>query len=141
MPRYSKPEDFDTGLAVLSPFFESRGFTLTRAKPFVDRDGYILKATFLRAPRAVEFEHQYSLGRVVYHMGDFSIEHTPYLEALGVALKARYPTYEDNSHAGYPALLHDLQNLLTPFFEGSERDFIDVASRPRTPPPKGIHAV
>ena len=141
MPKYSKPRDFDAGLAVLSPFFESRGFTLTRARPFHDRDGYILKATFLRAPRAVELEHQWSLGRVGYHIGDFSIEHPPYLEALGIASKACYPTYEDNSNAGYPALLEDLQTLVTPFFEGSDRDFIEIASRPRLPPPKGIHAV
>ena len=141
MPRYSKPEDFEAGLAIVIPFFESRGFSRTIAKPFEDKDGWLLSATFSRGQRSVELHHQYSLGPVRYRIGDLSIEHLAYLEALGLASKAHYPTYEDDSHAGYPAILHDLEKLLSPFFEGSEQDFIEIASRPRAPRPKGIHAV
>jgi hypothetical protein len=141
MPRYSKPEDFEAGLAVVSPFFESLGYTRKLSEPFWDKDGYLLDATFSNGPRSVELHHQYSLGPVRYRMDEFVIEHLPYLEALGVAAQAHYPSYEDNSHSGYPALLYDLQTLLSPFFHGPEQDFIEIASRAKKPHPKGIHAV
>jgi hypothetical protein len=127
MTRYNKPEDFEAGLRVITPFFVSLGYALEVAPPYYDR-GYLLAASFQLPPRTVEVHHQFSLGPVIYRMGDFFIEHTPYLEALGVASSAHYPTYEDNSQAGYPALLHDLQHLLSPFFTTTLEVFAGPAS-------------
>ena len=100
-----------------------------------------MSATFSKGTRSVELHHLYSLGPVRYRMGDYVIEHSPYLEALALAAQAHYPTYEDNSYAGYPALLHDLQQLLSAFFQGSEEEFIDIVSRAQKPRHTGIHAV
>jgi len=141
MARYSKPEDFEAGLAVVSPLFESKGYTLKMAEPIWDKEGCFCSATFSKDTRSVELRHLYSLGPVRYRIGGYALEHLPYLEALGVASNAEYPTFEDNSHAGYPALLHDLQNLLSPFFDGPEQDFIELAARPKKHRPRGIRAV
>jgi hypothetical protein len=128
MPRYNKREDFDAGLEVLSPFFDSLGYLRTISEPFRDKEGDFFTATFSQQPRSVEVHHLYSLGPVIYRMGEYFIEHSPYLDALGVASSAHYPSFDDDSRAGYPALVHDLQSLLSPFFTGSPEEFSRVAT-------------
>jgi hypothetical protein len=127
MPRYNKLEDFEAGLELLIPFFASHGYVLTRQQPYRDRS-VLYSARFELPPRSVELHHEFSLGRVIYRMRDHYIEHTPYLQALGVASTAHYPSYEDDSRAGYPVLLHDLQTLLTPFFNCTSEEFAGSAS-------------
>lgn len=129
MPRYNRGEDFESGLAQLVPFFDSLGFSLFRAEPSRDKDGTSYSARFVRPPRAVEVSHLYSLGPVIYSIGKFSVEHTYYILALGASAAAQFPSFVDDSISGYPALLHDLQELLTPFFTGPEDDFIAIAAR------------
>jgi len=128
MPRYNKREDFEAGLQVLGPFFDSLGYACTVADGFRDKEGDFYSAAFTLLPRTVEVHHLYSLGPVIYRMGDFHIEHTPYLEALGLATSARYPSYDDDSRAGYRALLYDLGTLLSPFFTISQEEFLRIAS-------------
>lgn len=127
MPRYNKQEDFDAGVEQLTPFFDSLGFVRTIVEPYRDRN-VLYSARFDLSPRCVELHHEFSLGGVIYRMGDYYIEHTPYLQALGVASAAHYPSYEDDSRSGYPALLHDLQTLLAPFFTGSIEAFAGPAT-------------
>ena len=128
MPRYNKREDFEAGLEVLGPFFDSLGYSRTVADDFRDKEGDFYSAAFTLLPRSVEVHHLYSLGPVIYRIGDFHIEHTPYLEALGVGSSAKYPSYDDDSRAGYPALLHDLRTLASPFFTSSQEEFSRIAS-------------
>jgi hypothetical protein len=73
--------------------------------------------------------HLYSLGPVIYSVREFSVEHTFYINELGLTNAAQFPCYVDDSISGYPALLHDLENLLLPFFVGPEDDFIAIAKR------------
>jgi hypothetical protein len=141
MPRYNLREDFETGLAVVTPFFESRGYTRAVSDPFEDKEGVFYVATFSLSPRSVELHHFHSLGPVIYRLGEASMKHLDYLQALGVASGAQYPTYEDNSQAAYPALLHDLRMLLTPFFQGPAQAFLDIASHWKPPVARGIHSV
>jgi len=129
MPRYNKREDFEAGLEQICPFFDSSGYSRTIAEPFRDKEGVFYSASFTLPPRSVEVHHLYSLGPVIYRIGEFFIEHTPYLEALGVASSAHYPSYDDDSRAGYAALLQDLRTLLAPFFTSSEETFSRVASQ------------
>ena len=129
MPRYNKPEDFEFGLAELAPFFKSRGFSLSRSEPDTDKGGTSYSARFVCPPRSVELNHLYSLGPVIYSIRDFSVKHTFYVQALGLAAGARFPCFMDDSVSGYPALLYDLENLLSPFFTGAENDFISIAAQ------------
>jgi hypothetical protein len=129
MPRYNKQEDFEFGLAKVSPFFDSLGFSLSRAEPYSDKAGTSYSARFIRSSRSVELNHLYSLGPVIYSNREFSVEHTFYIQALGVTATAQFPSFADDSISGYPALLHDLQNLLSPFFTGPEGEFIAIAER------------
>jgi len=128
MPRYNKREDFEAGLEVLGPFFHSLGYSRTVAEPFRDKEGDCYSATFKLRPRSIEVHHLYSLGPVIYRIGDFHIAHTPYLEALGTASSAHNPSYDDDSRAGYPALLHDLRTLLSPFSTSSPEEFPRLSS-------------
>jgi len=128
MPRYNKREDFEAGLGVLTPFFISVGYSRTIADAFRDKEGDFFSARFTLQPRSVEVHHLFSLGPVIYRIGDIHIEHTPYLDALGTASSAHYPSYDDDSRAGYPALLHDLRTLLSPFFTSSQEEFSRIAS-------------
>lgn len=129
MPRYNRKEDFEFGLAQIAPFFGSLGFSLHRGQPYSDRAGTSHSARFVRTPRSVDVNHLYSLGPIIYSIRAFSVEHTFYIEALGLTAAPQFPCFADDSISGYPALLHDLQNLLTPFFAGPEDDFIAIAKR------------
>ena len=129
MPRYNRTEDFELGLSQLIPFFDAQGFSLTRSEPDVDKEGTSYSARFIRHPRSVELNHLYSLGPVIYSIREFSVEHTYYTQALGVTGSAQFPCFADDSISGYPALLHDLENLLSPFFVGSEDDFSAIAKQ------------
>jgi len=128
MPRYNSESDFEFGLSQLIPFFSSRGFSLSRSAPYIDRQGTSYSASFVYHPRSVELNHLYSLGPVIYRIRDFSVEHTFYIQALGKTAAAQFPCFVDDSISGYPSLLHDLENLLSPFFVGSENDFIAIAN-------------
>jgi hypothetical protein len=128
MPRYNKQEDFELGLSQLIPFFQSRGFSLSRGTPHSDREGTSFSARFVCFPRSVELNHLYSLSPVIYSNRQFSVEHSYYIQALGLTDAAQFPCFADDSVSGYPALLHDLENLLSPFFVGQEGEFIAVAN-------------
>ena len=127
MPRYNKQEDFELGLLDLVPFFQSRGFSRARGEQYTDKAGTSYSARFVCPPRSVELNHLYSLGPVIYSIREFSVEHTFYVQALGLTAGAHFPCFTDDSISGYPALLYDLENLLSPFFTGAEDDFISIA--------------
>ncbi len=129
MPRYNKREDYEFGLAQVAPFFDSLGFLLSRGEPYTDKAGTCYSARFIRPPRSVELNHLYSLGPVIYSIREFSVEHSFYIKALGASSAARFPCFVDDSVSGYPALLHDLQHLLSSFFVCPEDDFIAIAER------------
>ncbi len=129
MPRYNKQQDFEHGLAQLASFFDSRGFTMSRGEPYRDNEGTYYSARFILSPRSVAITHLYSLGPVIYSIGEFSVEHTFYTEALGVSSAAHFPSFADDSASGYPALLHDLERVLSPFFTAPDADFLAIASR------------
>ncbi len=127
MPRYNKQEDFEAGVTGVTPFFKSLGYRCAIAEPRVDKEGVFYLARFTCEVRSVELHHLYSLGPVFYKLGEHFIEHTAYLEALGVETEARYPSYEDDSRSGYTALLQDLKSLLPPFFNGPIEAFTVAA--------------
>ena len=66
---------------------------------------------------------------MIYSIRELSVEHTFYIQALGLTASARFPCFADDSISGYPALLHDIENLLSPFFAGREHDFSAIASK------------
>lgn len=127
MPRYNKQEDFELGLSQLNPFFQARGFSLFRGEPCIDKAGTSYSARFVNSARSVELNHLYSLGPVIYSIREFSVEHTLYSQALGLTVAGQFPCFADDSISGYGALLHDLENLLSPFFVGIEDDFMAIA--------------
>ena len=129
MPRYNKQEDFEFGMAQVAPFFDSLGFLLSRGKPYTDKAGTSYSARFIRPSRSVELNYLYSLGPVTYSIREFSVEHSFYIKALGSSSAARFPCFVDDSVSGYPALLHDLQHLLSSFFVCPEEEFIAIAER------------
>jgi hypothetical protein len=129
MPRYNRKEDFELGLSQLIPFFDSLGFAVTLGEPDIDKAGTSYSARFIRPPRSVELNHLYSLGPVIYSIRKFSVEHSFYINALGVSSAAQFPCFVDDSVSGYPALLHDLQHSLSSFFVGAEQTFIAIAER------------
>ena len=129
MPRYNKQQDFEAGLAMLTPYFDSLGYSVSRIEPYRDNEGTYYSARFVRPPRSVAFTHLYSLGPVTYSIRESSVEHTFYTEALGISSAAQFPSFGDDSTSGYPSLLHDLQTVLSPFFTGPEQDFVAIASR------------
>ncbi len=128
MPRYNKQEDFEKGLTQLASFFDLRGFSMLCAEPSREQEGTVYSARFVRPPRSVSVNHLYSLGPVIYSISEFWVTHASYTKALGVSSNAKYPSYDDDSLSGYPALLCDLETVISPFFTGSEHDFIAIAS-------------
>lgn len=128
MTRLYREQDFLAGLEVLKPFFEERDFELLIRPPFIDAEGTYYSAQFVWGNHAVTLVHLFGLGPVTYTVGGMSIEHLAYLEALGIRNAAAFPTADDDSLSGYNALLQDLENRLTPFFEEPDREFMELAS-------------
>lgn len=116
-------ERFVTGLEVLRPFLESLDYRLETVLD-AEEPG-TCRARFNDGRRSIFLTHDEGLRLVVYSIGRFSIEHTAYLDALGVRLGAAFPPLDPAE--GYSALLLDLQDLLVPFFEFPDRDFIEIA--------------
>jgi hypothetical protein len=129
MPRYNRQQDFEAGLAQVARFFDSLSFSTTRVEPYRDKEGTFYSARFVRPPRTVEFVHLYSLGPVTYSIREFFVEHTYYTKALGHSAEARFPSFDDDSVSGYAAWIHDLANVISPFFKGPEPQFVAIASR------------
>jgi hypothetical protein len=137
--RLNREEDFLAGLEILRPFFEERDFELRKFEPYPDKEGVTYSAQFVWGNHTVTLTHMFSLGPVTYSVGRMSIEHTAYLDALGVRKDASFPAFADDSISGYSALLQDLETRLTPFFEEPDREFMELAAkhgsqgRPRPP--------
>ena len=51
------------------------------------------------------------------------------LGSLRSPASAHFLCFTDDSISGYPALLYDLKNLLSPFFTDAEDDFISIATQ------------
>ncbi|PKQ30419.1 MAG: hypothetical protein CVT60_00125 [Actinobacteria bacterium HGW-Actinobacteria-10] len=122
-------EDFRAGLDILSPFFEAEGFELVVYPPFAQDESTYLSAQFVWSGRAVTLVHRSGLESVVYSIGQMLVEHTAYLEALGVRPDSAFPPAHDaDPAAGYTALLSDLESRLRPFFDEPDREFFEIAA-------------
>ncbi|MHB9003655.1 MAG: hypothetical protein ACYC6C_06265 [Coriobacteriia bacterium] len=121
-------DDFRAGLEILSPFFDAEGFELVVHPPFTDDSGTYYPAQYLWSGRAVTLVHRFGLESVVYSIGQMVVEHTAYLEALGVRPDSAFPPADDaDPVAGYAALLGDIESRLRPFFDEPDREFFEIA--------------
>lgn len=128
MTRNSQDE-FHAGLDVLAPYFEAEGFELVIHPPFTHDQETYYSAQFLWGGRAVTLVHRSGLESVVYSIGQMRLEHTAYLEALGVRPDSAYPPAHDaDPVAGYAALLSDLESRLRPFIDEPDREFFEIAA-------------
>lgn len=126
--RRNREEDFRAGLELLSPFFEAEGFDLVVYPPHEDDAGTFYSAQFTWSGRAVTLVHLFDLESVTYSIGQMMIEHSAYLDALGVKRDAAFPPSAEEPLAGYTALLSDLESRMTPFFVEPDRDFFEIAA-------------
>jgi len=125
--RLNREEDFRAGLDILAPFFEAWEYQLRDLSPLVDEVGTHYSAQFAWGNHTVTLTHLFGLDSVTYTVGAMSIEHEAYLDALTVRTGAAYPATDNDSIAGYHALLSDLETRMSPFFESPEREFMELA--------------
>lgn len=127
-----REEEFLAGLAILAPFFQANDFELKVLPSVAEEEGTRFSAQFSWGNHAVTLVQSASLGPVTYSIGGWSLEHTAYLEAMGVQRGATFPACRagegDSALAGYSALLVDLERLIRPFFEEPDREFIELAT-------------
>ena len=126
--RRNREEDFRAGLEILEPFLAELDFALKVLPATRAAEGTCYSALFVWGNHAVTLTHLFGLDSVTYSVGMMSVEHTRYLDALGVREGAGFPVTADDPLAGYHALLGDLESRLMPFFEEPDREFMDIAA-------------
>lgn len=127
--RRNSEDDFHAGLEALRPFFTDWDYELKIHPPHHAEDGVYHSAQFIWGSHAVTLIHHFGLGPVTYTVGAMTVEHTAYLEALGVRVDSAFPVSDDDDPvAGYHALLSDLESRLMPYFEEPDREFMEVAA-------------
>lgn len=119
--------DFHAGLELLTPFLEERDFELIVHPPLADDEQTFYSAQYVWSSRAITLIHLHGLASVTYSIGQWCLEHVPYLEALGVREDSAFPPAIDDPLAGYRALLNDFETRLAPFFDEPDREFIELA--------------
>jgi hypothetical protein len=111
-------ESLLTGSRRLGPLLTSHGFRFKFLGAGRCSGGNFAQAEFVNGTRRLELHFRQSLGLVTYFIGDHGVAHEPYMRALGVRHKCKYPGYSVDPLTGFDDLAHDLP-FAHDFWDGS----------------------
>lgn len=130
-------ELLDTGRSILDPLLEAHGFAFEAGRAGVGSGGPFARGAYVRGDRRLEFSVRWSLGEVVYRLGDRLLAHEHFMRAVGAERDAAYPGFSDDPVDGFRHLRTDLERFAGSFLSGSATDFDHLiqqaaATAPRT---------
>jgi hypothetical protein len=116
------------GVEVLGPELVPHGFRFEPRGAGHGSGGPFAWGEFVRGDRRLELHFRWSLGFVIYHVGELSLGHEAYLRALGIARgTSHYPGFSDDPLDGFRHLAQDLARYLTEFVQGDAAVFESAA--------------
>ena len=117
-------EAIEKGCAILGPVLVPHGFTCVLGASGASSGGSFAQATYARGDRKLELHFRHSLGLVTYHVGQLSLAHEAYMEALlGQRGASHYPGFSDDPLDGFRHLRQDLEAYCGDFIEGPGDQF------------------
>jgi hypothetical protein len=112
------------GCSFLDSFLKEKGFNLVLEDIDKGSGGLFLRCKFVKADRTLQMSYRYSLGEVIYKIGNHELEHSNYMKFLGVKEKSKYPGFSDDPIDAFRHLAYDLKNFCADFIEGDGKNFM-----------------
>ena len=131
------------GARILDPLMNAHGFTFSMDATGKGSGGHFAQGSYRHENRRLELHYRFGLGVVIYHMGEFSLEHGDYMRLLGVHKDSKFCSASlDTTLDGFSRLKEDLECLCTDFLAGDGKPFIILAENLRNDPNmfKGLKA-
>ena len=114
----------ERGRAILEPILLPHGFVWAPGIAGPSSGGPFAQGSFVCGNRRLEFSVRYSLGLVVYHMGELSLGHADYMRAvLQGGRQFQYPGFSNDPLDAFHHLAADLASLGASFLTGDSDRF------------------
>src|SRR6185437_2472083 len=122
--------------SILDPALTTHGFAFEPGLIGVGSGGPFAQGAYVRGDRRLEFSVRWSLGEVVYRVGNSLISHEELMRVVAGPRKARYPGFSDDPLDGFRGLRHDLELYGGGFLRGTAEDFHSTVRRAAETRPK-----
>jgi hypothetical protein len=130
------------GVELLTPLFTAHGFAYEPGLADNGSGGFFARGAFVRDNRRLEFSTRYTLGEVVYRVGDRWLAHEDFMRVTAGRGNHRYPGFSDDPLDAFRDLAADLNQFGGSFFTGDDIAFgAVIAEAERTRPPRGFAAL
>jgi hypothetical protein len=107
------------GRSFLEPVLSQHDFTFHLLELGKSFGGPSAAAEYTNADRRLEFHFRFSLGLVIYHLANISLDHESYMRAmLGPNGGNKYPGFSEEPLEGFRGLAHDLSSFGAAFLTG-----------------------
>ena len=116
------------GCAILDPVLNLSGFKFELGGSGASSGGPFAFGNYVSGDRRLELHHRFSLGMVIYHYGELSVDHESYMRAvLGADGRNRYPGFSEEPLAAFEGLKFDLEHYASAFLLGNREQFAHYA--------------
>jgi hypothetical protein len=117
------------GRGILEPVLSPHGFIFHLLGSGKSSGGPSGAAEYANGDRRMEFHFRFSLGLVIYHLANVSMDHDWYMRAtLGPSGGNKYPSFSDDPLEGFGGLAHDLSHFGAIFLTGNREEFSRYAA-------------
>ena len=123
-----KAEMMKEGARYLMSVLQPLGFVFRIVQTGASSGGTFCQAEFSCKRRKIELHFRWGLGMVLYHIGDISVSHKAYIEALGAGSASRYPGFYNDKMEAFRSLAHDFALIRSDFIDGEGRILAEAAA-------------
>lgn len=132
----SPRDELENGIALLRPVLQAANFRYVFKSEGRGSGGTFANCAFVSGKKSLELSFRYSLGCVEYKIGNATISHSDYMDAIGVRSKAKYPGFSSDSLKAFEDLASDISNFADSFLTGSENSFVQIINSYNSKPKK-----
>jgi hypothetical protein len=128
MEPHEPRELLQAGVEVLNPFLNSVGYHFQFDHDGQGSGGYYACGRFACGNRSIELHHRWGLGIVNYQFSGFSLDHSAYLDGLGLDRDSHYLWLRLEAGIDrYEGLLEDLRQFCADFLTGTASQWMSIA--------------
>ena len=127
----SRPTDvLRAGCEILDVVLVPHGFQFALRDAAQSSGGHFAWGDYVRGDRRLELHFRWSLGLVMYHLGDAQVSHVGYVRTVhGVAGGNAYPGFSDDALDGFRHLRHELETYGHTFLRGTDEELRSLLRR------------
>ncbi|MDD4892152.1 MAG: hypothetical protein PHU85_19690 [Phycisphaerae bacterium] len=123
-------EQLLAGAVILEPAMGPAGFKFQLDATGRGSGGDFATGSFVRGDRRLELHYRWGLGIVVYHVGEWTLDHRSYMKLLDVDLESEFRSSSlDKTLDGFERLKKDLQRFGADFLNGDASQFRKLAEQ------------